>query len=308
MHEENQKDYNNNLVLPTNKRAIIIVIVLFILSIAAFVTYSYGQKFNTKRKMSTQEVEKAMQEAKIEKQKAELKKNIVKNWPEYTDLRNRFEIKHPTDWVYEYKCTKLKQYKHAVCLYSYGLQWVKENNRDTEMLEKGEILVIDLFDEKQYQQFDSKKYCKDGCIEDELDNYKVVKNKVGQPVYKEEWFMMKEDNTMFAKLVLFFPQNKPEPISQTMISTFKIKDGHQQLLYANDGNSKGSCVRAGCNGELCIDTLENQGGRTLTSACEFKEEFNCLKQALCERQIDGTCDWTETEEYLECKDNIGSGF
>lgn len=73
----------------------------------------------------------------------------------------------------------------------------------------------------------------------------------------------------------------------------------------NQGN--GECVPAGCSGQLCIDAarVEQEGGRVLTT-CEFRPEYACLKQAICQRQKDGSCGWTDTPESQTCKENLKS--
>jgi len=54
-----------------------------------------------------------------------------------------------------------------------------------------------------------------------------------------------------------------------------------------------ACIATGCSGEVCAP------GET-ASACEFKEEFACLKYARCELQASGSCGWSETDEYKNC--------
>lgn len=60
--------------------------------------------------------------------------------------------------------------------------------------------------------------------------------------------------------------------------------------------SKGKCVVGGCSGELCVDA--SLGG--VASICIYREEFMCYKSAACEKQADGRCGWTQTEDLKSC--------
>jgi len=58
---------------------------------------------------------------------------------------------------------------------------------------------------------------------------------------------------------------------------------------------KNDCVVGGCSGTLC-----GESGEDLISTCEYKEEYQCYKQATCERQATGKCGWTQTSEFTSC--------
>ena len=55
------------------------------------------------------------------------------------------------------------------------------------------------------------------------------------------------------------------------------------------------CVVGGCSGTLC-----GEEGEDLISTCEYREEYQCYKQAVCERQPTGKCGWTETSQFKAC--------
>ncbi len=57
------------------------------------------------------------------------------------------------------------------------------------------------------------------------------------------------------------------------------------------------CVVGGCNAEFCVDISESD---QVFSACIAKPEFACYKNAICERQENGTCGWRQTPELEEC--------
>jgi hypothetical protein len=56
-----------------------------------------------------------------------------------------------------------------------------------------------------------------------------------------------------------------------------------------------ACVPGGCSSQLCVE--EGDAGM---STCEWQESYACYKSATCERQADGACGWTETEELTSC--------
>lgn len=53
------------------------------------------------------------------------------------------------------------------------------------------------------------------------------------------------------------------------------------------------CRRTGCSGQVCAD-------RDVATTCEFLPEYACYQEAECERQADGLCGWTPTEELQRC--------
>lgn len=56
------------------------------------------------------------------------------------------------------------------------------------------------------------------------------------------------------------------------------------------------CKRAGCNGQLCIDA----NSQDKVSSCDFKPEYVCYQKAQCERQLDGDCGFTPSDELSQC--------
>src|SRR3989344_8635370 len=60
----------------------------------------------------------------------------------------------------------------------------------------------------------------------------------------------------------------------------------------------GGCLATGCSGQICSD-------EDVISTCEYKAEYACYKTAKCERQEDGKCGWTPTEDLVTC---LGEAF
>lgn len=53
------------------------------------------------------------------------------------------------------------------------------------------------------------------------------------------------------------------------------------------------CKKTGCNREICAD-------KDMPSPCEALLKYGCYSKTRCERQADGNCGWTQTEELKEC--------
>ncbi|HLC82763.1 MAG TPA: hypothetical protein VJI69_02965, partial [Bacteroidia bacterium] len=60
------------------------------------------------------------------------------------------------------------------------------------------------------------------------------------------------------------------------------------------------CVVTGCSGQVCASTQ-------VATTCEYKDEYACYKTAVCEKQADGKCGWTMTDELKFCLGNAGAG-
>ncbi len=61
---------------------------------------------------------------------------------------------------------------------------------------------------------------------------------------------------------------------------------------------EGACARAGCSGQLCVPAGEER-----MTTCEFRPEYACYRDARCERQPDGSCGFTPTDELSACLAN-----
>ncbi len=56
------------------------------------------------------------------------------------------------------------------------------------------------------------------------------------------------------------------------------------------------CMIGGCSSQLCVDT----SGGDVVSTCEWRESYACYQTATCEKQSNGQCGWTETNELSAC--------
>jgi hypothetical protein len=88
-----------------------------------------------------------------------------------------------------------------------------------------------------------------------------------------------------------------------------IVAGYRYTIYENGDHARGreayqvylrveaaapSCFVGGCSGQVCSD----QEG--VVTTCEWQDEYACYDTATCERQTDGACGWTQTEELTAC--------
>lgn len=116
-----------------------------------------------------------------------------------------------------------------------------------------------------------------------------------------EWMT---ENFVGFKAVLYF--KKPSTATGTLV----LKKDNPSGLAQNDAElripvkfdlanwpiSSGVCKPTGCSGQLCVDEAEGQ----VVTTCEYKAEYSCYKTAKCERQEDGKCGWTPSEELVTC--------
>lgn len=57
------------------------------------------------------------------------------------------------------------------------------------------------------------------------------------------------------------------------------------------------CKVGGCNSEVCAKANEVD---QIATDCLWEEKYACYRNARCERQTNGVCDWTQDEELTTC--------
>jgi len=71
-------------------------------------------------------------------------------------------------------------------------------------------------------------------------------------------------------------------------------DASQFYLRTKSQTSSGKpCIKTGCSGQVCSD-------EEVITTCEYRSEYDCYKQARCERQANGECGFTQTRELTAC--------
>ena len=75
-----------------------------------------------------------------------------------------------------------------------------------------------------------------------------------------------------------------------ILSTFKFTDETSAVGMG--------CVLGGCSSQICIEE-----GQDVVTTCEYRTEYACYKTAKCEKQTNGKCGWTLTDELKTCLQN-----
>jgi hypothetical protein len=92
----------------------------------------------------------------------------------------------------------------------------------------------------------------------------------------------------------------PEPIVSEPLPTEPEPEPSPLPTPIPEKPTQKGCYRGGCSGQLCTDRAD------VITTCEFRAEYACYTTATCERQVDGMCGWTLTEEVRACLKNPGS--
>jgi eight-cysteine-cluster-containing protein len=86
---------------------------------------------------------------------------------------------------------------------------------------------------------------------------------------------------------------KHAQILDDILSTFKFID--KNLTSEKPVSNLKPCFVGGCSSQLCGEKEDE-----MVSTCEWKDEYACYRQTKCERQKNGQCGWTETQEFKSC--------
>lgn len=78
-------------------------------------------------------------------------------------------------------------------------------------------------------------------------------------------------------------QLQPSPSQSSLGQTSQISDG---------------CRVTGCSGQVCSD-------HDVATTCEYRSDYGCYRNAVCERQSNGMCGFTETETLARCLSGNG---
>ena len=96
------------------------------------------------------------------------------------------------------------------------------------------------------------------------------------------------------------------PVMESYPRQCRTKDGRtfvEDISQVPDSNASSTgetaskCVVGGCSSQLCVEANDASGG---ISTCEYRAEYACYKNATCERQHNGKCEWTETAQLRAC--------
>lgn len=103
---------------------------------------------------------------------------------------------------------------------------------------------------------------------------------------------------LFPLLLLGCTNTIPEPSPEA-----PLDQTESPLPTSSPVSETNGCVRAGCSNQLCVDQSDADD---IMTTCEYKDEYACLEQSVCERQANGECGWSESDEYISCMANLES--
>ncbi len=69
------------------------------------------------------------------------------------------------------------------------------------------------------------------------------------------------------------------------------------IIVTKESKSVSTCYVGGCSSEIC------SAEKGIVSNCIYKAEYACYKTAICARQANGQCGWTQTSELTACLNN-----
>jgi hypothetical protein len=67
----------------------------------------------------------------------------------------------------------------------------------------------------------------------------------------------------------------------------------QFYLRAGKTQAMKPCLKTGCSSQVCSD-------KNVITTCEWRPEYACYQKAVCERQSNGNCGFTQTPELAAC--------
>ena len=94
-----------------------------------------------------------------------------------------------------------------------------------------------------------------------------------------------------------FPEQCRTPDGRTFVNEEQPIPDDDSDGAAGGTFPTGGCAVAGCSGQLCVSAGE---ANDVFTTCEFKPEYACYRSAKCERQANGLCGWTQTDELRAC--------
>jgi eight-cysteine-cluster-containing protein len=111
-----------------------------------------------------------------------------------------------------------------------------------------------------------------------------------------EW--MTEDFVPFEATLEFESENLPDTgilvFEKANPSGLPIMDKKEEIpVIFKTKEAKDGCVIGGCSGQVCSD-------EDVITDCAYREYYICYANAQCERQTNGECGWTMTNELQQC--------
>jgi eight-cysteine-cluster-containing protein len=116
---------------------------------------------------------------------------------------------------------------------------------------------------------------------------KIKKHKLKKPVFA----------TLIILITLCIASRVLIIVKNNQIQTQKPAPTLTPIPTSLPKSTTNDCIIGGCNNEICAE-------EEMFSICVYKKEYECFKTAICERQPDGSCGWTQTSQYKDCLDKL----
>lgn len=310
MSTENEPQSETLSFFSSRTHLIMTAVILLVLMGVGYIAFNSGQTLQSTQVTPADSSQSEQEEKITPSPNTTSYVQITQQWPLYINPAQTFQIKHPKDWIFQNNCTAFRQFRNTVCMYDPDFRFMPaQKNVDAlfQQPEQGELVVIRSFAENQYVAYNKEEYCSpettvsiQNCREETIREQKVAIREVGNPVYEENiWYI--QDDMVVMQVSRFFSPDISAPESALMLSTLSLKE---KTTPIDQSNTRGSCVRTGCSGELCVDSFVEQESGGIATTCEFKEKYACYQNAICERQPNGNCGFTQTEESQQCLTNL----
>ena len=80
-------------------------------------------------------------------------------------------------------------------------------------------------------------------------------------------------------------------VAGVAIGVFAYKN--HQGVGSVTSRAQDGCKISGCSAQICAEDEQ-------ASDCMYREEYMCYQKAICKKQQNGKCGWTETPEITAC--------
>lgn len=124
----------------------------------------------------------------------------------------------------------------------------------------------------------------------------VVASAQGEVADGSDW--MTEELVYFEAVLEFDTENTTDTGAVVLLKSNpsglpENEDSEAIPVKFTTAAASGGCMITGCSSHICSDQDQ-------VTDCAFREEYACYQSALCERQSDGNCGWTMTDELKAC--------
>lgn len=207
------------------------------------------------------------------------------NWKTYTNTKAGYSIKYPPEWyVLSPRKNDPLDSKNIRIAYDQDLKISQQLKKD-ETYASLDILIKDS-DGKTAKEF---------LLEHE--DIKEMSDKIfTQKIDKYEAYTFQSQRNQYTALVkngILYEFQLIAAGSNQRVNMYLGSESISTFKFLDQTSGAKECKPTGCSGEICSDKDE-------VSICIIRTEDGCYENAKCERQSNGECGWTQTEELKSC--------